>query len=101
MQTLDSESVGFLFVSTLQLAWSNTYRGQPRAALAASFAVRLRGAQEDVAGVTLLALGNGMPDVMTACSSINKAESPLLGLKVQGSASLGCRGVESGFRVEV
>jgi len=31
------------------------------------------GLQEDVAGVTLLALGNGMPDVMTACSSINKA----------------------------
>ena len=29
--------------------------------------------QEDVAGVTLLALGNGMPDVMTACSSVNKA----------------------------
>eukprot|EP00913_Durusdinium_trenchii_P022117 g20783.t1 len=28
---------------------------------------------EDVAGVTLLALGNGMPDVMTACSSVNKA----------------------------
>lgn len=28
--------------------------------------------QEDVAGVTLLALGNGMPDVMTACSSVNK-----------------------------
>ena len=32
-----------------------------------------RNAQEDVAGVTLLALGNGMPDVMTACSSVNKA----------------------------
>lgn len=31
------------------------------------------GLQEDVAGVTLLALGNGMPDVMTACSSVNKA----------------------------
>ncbi|CAE7938386.1 Slc8b1 [Symbiodinium sp. KB8] len=31
------------------------------------------GLEEDVAGVTLLALGNGMPDVMTACSSINKA----------------------------
>ena len=28
--------------------------------------------QEDVARVTLLALGNGMPDVMTACSSVNK-----------------------------
>ncbi|CAE8741006.1 unnamed protein product, partial [Polarella glacialis] len=28
---------------------------------------------EDVAGVTLLALGNGMPDVMTATSSVNKA----------------------------
>lgn len=28
---------------------------------------------EDVAGVTLLALGNGMPDVMTALSSVNKA----------------------------
>ncbi|CAK9014242.1 unnamed protein product [Durusdinium trenchii] len=31
------------------------------------------GLEEDVAGVTLLALGNGMPDVMTACSSVNKA----------------------------
>jgi len=31
-------------------------------------------APEDVAGVTLLALGNGMPDVMTATSSINKAD---------------------------
>eukprot|EP00933_Yihiella_yeosuensis_P036869 TRINITY_DN30681_c0_g1_i1.p1 TRINITY_DN30681_c0_g1~~TRINITY_DN30681_c0_g1_i1.p1 ORF type:complete len:567 (+),score=49.72 TRINITY_DN30681_c0_g1_i1:108-1808(+) len=29
---------------------------------------------EDVAGVTLLALGNGMPDVMTAFSSVNKAD---------------------------
>lgn len=32
------------------------------------------GLPEDVAGVTLLALGNGMPDVMTATSSINKAD---------------------------
>lgn len=32
------------------------------------------GLAEDVAGVTLLALGNGMPDVMTATSSINKAD---------------------------
>lgn len=31
------------------------------------------GLSEDVAGVTLLALGNGMPDVMTAVSAINKA----------------------------
>ena len=31
--------------------------------------------------MTLLALGNGMPDVMTACSSVNKAgeEPPSLG----------------------
>ena len=44
-------------------------------------------AQEDVAGVTLLALGNGMPDVMTACSSINKAEFPSLVLEVRGLGS--------------
>ncbi|CAK0847487.1 unnamed protein product [Prorocentrum cordatum] len=31
------------------------------------------GLPDDVAGVTLLALGNGMPDVMTATSSINNA----------------------------
>jgi len=31
------------------------------------------GLSEEVAGVTLLALGNGMPDVMTATSAINKA----------------------------
>lgn len=35
---------------------------------------RRLGLPEDVAGVTLLALGNGMPDVMTATSSINKAD---------------------------
>ncbi|CAK0856210.1 unnamed protein product [Prorocentrum cordatum] len=38
------------------------------------------GLSEDVAGVTLLALGNGMPDVMTATSAINKAEDLALSL---------------------
>lgn len=32
------------------------------------------GLSEEVAGITLLALGNGMPDVMSAFSSINKAQ---------------------------
>lgn len=38
------------------------------------------GLPEDVAGVTLLALGNGMPDVMTATSAINKADDLALSL---------------------
>ena len=54
--------------------------------MGAGAALRCR-AQEDVAGVTLLALGNGMPDVMTACSSINKAEFPLWVLEVKGLGS--------------
>jgi len=32
------------------------------------------GLSEEVAGITLLALGNGMPDLMSAFSSINKAQ---------------------------
>ena len=33
-----------------------------------------------MAGVTLLALGNGMPDAMTACSSVNKARFTFKGV---------------------
>jgi len=43
---------------------------------------------EDMAGVTLLALGNGMPDVMTATSAINRADDFQLTIgEILGSAN--------------
>ncbi|CAJ1426405.1 unnamed protein product [Effrenium voratum] len=66
------------------------------------------GLQEDVAGVTLLALGNGMPDVMTACSSVNKANDlPLTMGEFLGAANfivvfvLACVLLSSGGRTAV